>query len=333
METHPLKLDEHPRWVYYKPTLSMLTEVLLVNLHNRKETPGKAQVGGSYSCREELCNNLRNKFITLAVLVDVMNPASKPWEKAETLVGEIVLNDPKAQSVSMHVDAHTCELLTGPETKDYAIKGMTCEDLNKRVARMADIVVGIPCMLLGPPGNTARESIQANGNWTGTTNFFLQHPALTALITGLYRQAFSLVRTGVDEEAYKKVPYEKVKEVLLSGDQKAALILAEELRPWILVPEPTKYWNNTPFVHSNLSIPFPWYPRKRKEVSYWQRFIRLHRGIARHGLEAVLGENFNNSWVLLSNGKTFHNGVFSLWGTKGQLTPSHKRVMEMGKPK
>lgn len=195
---------------------------------------------------------------------------------------------------------------------------------------VADVVAGIPALLLNPdrrPGDWSQVRTEEEPHWQGIDGAVLHHPVLISIVTGLFRQAWALCRASQADAIREQVPREEVVEALVKADRGMALRLLERARPWIQVPK----GGGGGLRH----YPIPWYARQAKQVSYWQRFIRLQRSLERYGFDKVFGGDLYHRW-----GITFGrpsgavvSGVYAYMGMKGNLTAHHKRVMELGAPR
>jgi len=285
----------------------------------------------NFSCREGLIGSVHNPILHSCA---ERKQTAGSYAVTTTKVGELILDDPKVLG-----PGKTQFLVRATPTAQMPILGAEVAEL---VMKVADLVAGIPLLLLNPkrpagdwwrteknflPGGkdpaTGLEKT-ANFCWWGSDNSVLFHPAYLSIAFGLYRQAYALVNAGMAEQVLASVPREEVEETLTAADWRRALGIIEAARPWIQVPigkggELGNY-------------PFPWYQRATlKSTSYWQRLIRLHRAIRRHGYEAVFG-NFFSGWNLDMSTPGICTGAFHFWGKDKELTEANKRLMELGKP-
>lgn len=319
VDTHPLYNKKE--WVFTQPTIRVNSSVMLKDLATDEEI--KCNITSSSSCREGMISDIRTALQRRTT--NFVKLGDRAWEGNLKLTHSISLGDPRCLG-----NGETVLLV---HTKERVISRKDAQDFLK----VSDAVVGIPCALLNPnrkPGDWWRtdpaQSYQKFKDdhytleWWGADNFVLQHPALFASVLGLYRQVFLLFQAGWGRKVLESIDHSRVERVLTEPSWKDALELAEQLRPWISVPVPT---------HGLVSnIPFPWYPRQAKQVSYWQRFIRLQRALHRYPAEEVFGGDFVDGWALLNKGPQY-TGAFALWGEAKTLTAAHKKLMELGKPK
>lgn len=193
---------------------------------------------------------------------------------------------------------------------------------------VADRIMGTVAVLLSPnrrQGNWWETDYtecvkpvggQSHIHWYGSDGFFLQHPTLVALMTGLIRQVALLCQIGEGQKIIEAVSRDRINQILTEADWRLALEAAEALRPWIEVPVPRN--------GSQLNMPFP--------VGMWRRLQRLHRAARRHGYDAIFQQSFEEGWNLGAVG-TNYSGMYSFWGEKGKETEHHRRVMKLGEPK
>ncbi|MCI0528699.1 MAG: hypothetical protein L0Y56_14775 [Nitrospira sp.] len=314
MNTHPLSKDG--RWTFAKPALGFHSSFVLLTGEGEEQ---KKSISNAGYCREAIISNIRTGFKGGGFTN--FQGGGKPWEGKLKPTGKILLAHPLCSGHG--------------ETKlQIAFPTLTPFD-HLQFSRVADALVGIPCTLLNPdrqPGDwwvTKKEEAKDGdfAYWYGSDNFFLRHPALMAIVLGLFRQARLLCTCGFGGEVLKGVEHAEIVEAVSTVNRKAALGLADRLRAWISVPVAAGS-------ETAGNFPFPWYPRKAKQVSHWQRFVRLQRAAHRHGYDEVLGEDFHDGWGLLDKSPQHHTGVFSFWGGHGdqKVTPAHKRIMSLGKP-
>lgn len=327
LNEHPLQ--GNPHWVFNQPTISLqqvykvrLLEGAKANTIERAEENAFSLLTYSH-CREGLIINVRQGLH--GRLTTKQKSGDKSWECKTSPSHEVVFEDevcakskvPPFGDNVIHI-THTNMVKAGVSKAEFL--------------QVVNCVLGIPWRLLNPhwhpPTTALQEAKIANGaeawGWDGIGNFSLRHPALLAISTGLYRQAALLCAAGQAKEVLATVSADEVEAALQDKDWRPAFGLAERLRPWISVPVPPGA--------SIGNFPFPWGPRKAKQVSYWQRFIRLQRGARRHGYDAVLGRSLHESWALAGLNTEVPTGVVAFWGAEKALTPAHKKVMELGKP-
>lgn len=318
LEEHPL--DGNSDWVFHKPGLSVKIKYATVHIGSKDATKvSEHTLTGAYQCREVLIGDTRQAFKRLTTTLEAP-PDGPHWNKILKQVKRVVLDH---------------ESVLGPEDCLLSISSVTSAPAEevKQFLKVADIVAGIPLALLNPKTRSKdwwdklldNRSQFTRFAWLGTDNGILQHPAFFSIATGLIRQAFLLHRCGFGEEILESGNHEEVLEAIISNDTKALLKQAEVFRPWINVPIASRS-------EGLVNFPFPWVKPQAKKVSYWQRFIRLERAIRKHGLNAVIGEDFTQGWDLL--GKNIcYSGAYSFWGAGSNLTESHKRIMKLGQPK
>lgn len=324
-DKHPL--TDAPGWVFTQPYMDVHSSVMIKDLKTEEES--KINIHSYAYCREGSISEIRTALQRKCT--NQVKKGDKAWEVALKPTHDIILNDPRCLGAGDTV-------LSIHDTFDYKTKqyGLKDEEV-EGFLQVCDAIVGIPALLLNPnrkPGYCWRadlgEAIKPQlGNsryigWNGADNSLLRHPALFASITGLFRQAFWLCKAGYGDRILKDLDYRRVEKVLTDPSWKEALELAESLKTWISVP--------TPAGGSFHNVSFPWYPRTSKQVSYWQRFIRLQRALHHHSTDEVFGGDIFEGWTLLNKGTQF-SGAFTYWGEAGKLTPAHKHLMGLGKPK
>lgn len=324
-EKHPL--TGHVSWVFFQPNINVHSSALLRDLKTEEEI--KINITAYSDCREGLISDIRRTLQNRTT--KFVKAGRRAWEGANKPTHSITLDDARCLGKGNTVLS----------VNEAFWKVCTTKDQVEEFLRVCDAIVGIPSLLLNPnrkpgewwrtdPEKAVREKPRVIDwdarviDWNGTDNAFLRHPALFASVTGLFRQAFWLCRAGFGKKVLESVDYSKVEKVLTEPTWKEGLELAEALKTWICVPVPQG--GNTK------NVSFPWYPRSAKQVSYWQRFIRLQRALHRHSADEVLGGDIFEGWDLLKKG-TQYSGAFSFWGEAGGLQPAHKRVMALGKPK
>ena len=322
-DKHPLTSE--PTWLFTQPYINVRSSVFLKDVETAEEI--RMNIMSFSHCREGLISDIRTTLKKRTT--NFIKKGECAWEGVLAPTHSLTLNDSRClgawDTVLSVLDVP--DPTTGPIIKDNVVK---------KFLKVADAIVGIPSLLLNPnrePGDWWRtdtktacrgDSHRRFIDWGGADNFLLRHPALLAIITGLYRQAFWLCRSGYEDKVLASVDYSQVEKVLTKPTWKEALELAEQLKTWISVPVPQR--------GSVGNVSFPWYPRASKQVSYWQRFIRLQRALHRHSADEVFAGDIFESWALLNKGSQF-SGAISFWGEAKRLTPAHKRLMELGKPK
>lgn len=323
-EKHPL--SGAPGWTFFQPYMNVHSSVFLKDLKTKEES--KANITSFSHCREGLISDVRTSLQRRTT--NFIQKGDRAWEGALTPTCSITLNDDRCLGEKDTV------LSVLDNVRPATGKPFVSDEKVEEFLKVCNAIVGIPALLLNPgrkPGEWWRTdpktAVRTSGNgrmidWNGADNSFLQHPSIFASITGLLRQAFWICQAGFGERVLASADYSRVEGVLTAPSWKDALELAEQLRTWISVPIPSG--------GSLENISFPWYPRSSKQVSYWQRFIRLQRALHRHSPNEVFGGDFFEGWALLNKG-TQYSGAFMYWGKEKTLTPAHKRVMELGKPK
>lgn len=317
LEKHPLQ--GRANWKFSQPSTIFATTYPLRDLRTGEVRQQSLEC--NFSCREGLLNNVR---VALQKHLMEDREGSSTWSKVFVQTGEIAFDDEKGvvpgkTYMSTHIPNHP--------VRDDALK----EKYAAQLYKVANIVAGLPLLLLNPqrkPGEWAtlpprfKPVVENYARWFGVDNSLLRHPALLSVGSGLFRQAALLVNCHLAEEVIASAPTEEVERVLVEADWKAAFGLIDQVRPWIqILPGQGGNYEN---------YPIPWTRYVRNGTSYWQRFIRLHRALRRHGFEDVL-ESFIQGWNLDGKAKDY-SGAFSFWGADGKLSEAHKRVMLLGKP-
>lgn len=304
---HPLEGDE--KWVFAQPDVGF--NARYVSVHQKTGERETRSISNATTCREGLVHNIRQGLQNGLCLKVSTGPDE--WEFSWCQVKNVDLTDPAAKESGM----------TALKIQRTAL---TQKVLSKRFLtqfiQVADIVAGPVCVLLStgrPEGEWWRtpieEVLQDNFlYWYGSDNFFMQHPVLVSLISGLYRQVALLCRAGRAKEIIASVDYKQVEECLSSGDYKIALKIIEQTRPWIEVP--------TGKSGNEINYPFP--------VGHWRRLKCLQRGRRRHGYPKLLGQDFGEGWDLVSKA-TQWTGMYSFWGQKNGVTDKGHQLIELGK--
>lgn len=298
------------KWVFVQPEVGFHAHYVAVDCGNQeRETRSISNVA---ICREGVVHNVRQGL--QGSLVQKVKTGPDDWQFVFQQIKDIDLEDPAAKEAGMtFMRIHKKSL-----DKKY---------LSKKILRefvmATDIVMGPVCVLLGrhrPVGEWWRtppeEILQGDYlRWHGSDNFFLQHPALVSLVSGLYRQVALLCRAGRGGEIIETLDYREVEECLSSGDYKLALPIIEKTRHWIEVPLGQD--GHAP------NYPFP--------KGYWRRLKCLQRGLRRHGYEKLMGQNFIDGWALEAKGQAY-NGMYALWGmNKKKATAAGRQLTDLGR--
>lgn len=313
LEKHPL--EGRKEWKFSQPSTTFSTTYARRNLQTGEEKPQNLEC--SFICREGLLNNVR---VALQMHLMEAREGSAAWSKRFVPQAQINFDD---EELLLPGKTHLSVAIppTVPDRLQYA----------DTLYKVANIVAGIPLLLLNPKREAGgwatlpprfKSVIEGRARWFGVDNSLLRHPALLSVGAGLFRQAALLVNCGLADEVLASVPQEEVEKVLVEANWKAAFGLLDQARPWIqILPGSGGNFQN---------YPIPWTLYVRGGTSYWQRFLRLHRALRRHGFDKVL-EDFSRGWNLDGNA-TDYSGAFSFWGEDGKLSEAHKRVMLLGKP-
>jgi len=317
--------DQHPlrtagdRWQYSQPNLGFKAKYVSIDREGKREVRTMKHLA---TCREGIISQTRADFQT--VFCTKKSNGTMSWNFSfEESDAVIDLSDPTAK---------------GPgDTLLLVNASMLNLKQHGTFLRVADYLVGNVCVLLNPDERSEGDWWKTDLNnylvpdtagkncvgWNGTDNFFLHHPALMSLVTGLYRQSLLLTKAGYGEEILGSLDPEKVDKALTTGSWRQALANCKKLRSWIEVYTPGgQYANNFPFPEG-----------------YWLRFMRLHQALRRHGYREVFDQDFVEGWNLLS--KQFNwTGMYNFWGTKqgsdgpaGEQAQRRRHLMKLGKPK
>ena len=304
---HPLKGDE--KWVFAQPDVGFNTHY--VSVHQKTGEREVRSISNASSCREGVVHNIRGGLQSGLCLK--VNTGPKEWEFAWQQIKDVDLADPSAKEPGM--------TLLKIQRTTFTQKALSKKFLEEFV-QVADIVAGPVCVLLStgrPEGEwwrTPADKVLQDGfiYWYGSDNFFMQHPVLVSLVSGLYRQVALLCRAGRAKEIIASVDYKLIEECLSSGAHESALEIISQTRPWIEVPI-GKHGNE-------VNYPFP--------VGHWRRLKCLQRGRRRHGYPKLLGQDFCEGWNLLKKANEW-TGMYSFWGRESEVTDKGRQLIELGK--
>lgn len=316
--THPL--TNNPQWLFWQPYIGARATVLVLQGDDNAEIHALSSLS---TCREVIVTNIRQGLRNLVMVPKV--PQGQPsWNKVWRRQSRIRLYDPRlleglkgANGLRVHKNG-----LKSAPSKDPAPE----RDRVQEFLQVCDAICGLPSVLLShyrPEGEWWRSPEEHPGehvHWSGTDNWFMRHPALLGLATGLVRQAALLVAYGFGPQVLEGVERNRVEEALTSADWRLAYELVLKLRPWIEVPV------GTGGAQRNYPVP----------MGFWNRFDCLQRAQRRHNYREVFGTGFYDSWALPKqpekNGGQQWSGAFSFWGERGNYTEAHRRLMNLGKP-
>jgi hypothetical protein len=315
---HPL--TENPQWKFWQPYVEAKATVLL--LHSMKVANNEGELITPVSqntCREGVLTNMRQYLWK-----QTMETTGSGYKKKHKRRKRIRLFDPRlhealqgANSIGIHVNGlkpiggHK-EELTPEQIEQYLL--------------VADALVGLPSVLFSHrrvQGDWWRTDLRTcrQGDyvrWWGTDNWFVRHPTLLAIVTGLARQAALLSAHGFADEVLSRVERSSVEEALTTGDWRLAYGLCTELRDFIEVPNGTDgSYNNYPFPYGQ-----------------WKRFDRLQRAQRRHDYKKIFDSNFYDSWGLNPDAQGGGwSGAFAYWGNPGKENEAYARLMKLGEPR
>ncbi|MBD3260534.1 MAG: hypothetical protein GF334_02480 [Candidatus Altiarchaeales archaeon] len=318
---HPL--SNHPDWLFWQPAIEAKGTALLIP--DREGSPELHSFWAINTCREGLIYNLAASMRKQVIGWD--DPQKKIWERKKKRVARIRLYDPRVRK-----DLYQANSFTIPTCGLWGVGGRLPEvGASARVdlfLRVCDALVGVPSVLLSkcrPRGDwwKGHGRFHRNGGreyvfWAGTDNWFMRHPALTAIATGLFRQAHLLVTCGFGEQVLAVVERKEVEAALTEADWKLAYKLALQLRPWIEVPCGKG--------GIRVNYPFP--------LGLWRRFDYLQRAVRRHNYKEIFQRDFYRSWGLTGKTITTHgSGTYAVWGDRGGFTDNHLRLRKLGAPR
>ncbi len=315
---HPL--TGNVDWKFWQPYLQAKATFLLLG----KDGTVQTRAGTSSStCREGVLSNMLI-YLRKQVLEEVENGSSyskKFVRKFRIRLFDEALHENLAGSNQLRIHENGLKPKGGHN-------GTLSKAKVEEFLQVADAVVGIPSVLLShrrPTGDWWKTDATSCKNdedyicWNGTDNWFLRHPALLAIATGLFRQTAMLTASGFGPQILECVSREEVEEALTTGDWRLAFGLAEKLRPWIEVPVGHEGG-------SVVNYPFP--------IGQWKRFDRLQRAQRRHNYKEVFGGSMYDSWGLNKEGNGGHwSGTLAYWGNPGDESEAYDTLMKLGEPR
>lgn len=308
--SHVLRGNE--LWVFSQPLLGFSTHYKLTDHKTKKSQI--TTLRSESSCRETLIFNIRQVFQN--ILYTKCRTGTNQWAVKLVKNKDLDLTDNLLKTRGMTV------LNIGK-----GVFGPTSSNFVKKFIKVTDIVMGPLMVLLSdgrPQGEwwkTPEDSIyQKHKNfdcicWYGTDNFFMRHPALVSLVTGLYRQSALLCKAKMSDRIIESIDYNRIEECLSSGDCKLAIELVNETRQWIEVPIGK--------IGSNEHYPFP--------LGQWRQLKCLQRARRRHGYNKILDQDFIQSWSLGDTINIDWSGMNSFWGNRTANTANRQRLLELGK--
>jgi len=255
-----MKASENPLvgdkdWCFHQPDLGFQTKYIAI-----EDKSGERKIRSTShatSCRENLIHGIRTGL--QAGLCQKVRTGKSEWEFVYKQTWSVDLSDPATKEAGASAMRLHWEGLNGCKAK----KSLVLMDF----IRVVDTVMGPMCVLLAsnrPEGEwwrTPEEEILKKDylHWWGLDNFFLQHPVLASIVSGLYRQAALLYRAGYEDLIMKSVDYKEIEECLSTGSKQHALEILKKTRPWIEVPPGEGGYT--------ANYPFP--------QGYWTRMHRL----------------------------------------------------------
>jgi hypothetical protein len=306
-------LANDPNWAFYQPETGFQTHYVAVNRKTRRWRT--RSISNVSTCREGLIHNIRQGL--QSGLCDRVQTGPHRWQFDLCQTKDADLTHPRGKGPGKtNLKLRKSVFLTH---YNEAIK----EETLLKFVQATDIIVGPICVLLAshrPEGDWWKTDPNkvCDGTyiyWSGSDNFFLQHPALVSLMAGLYRQVALLCKAGYGDKIIESIDYREIEECLSTNNWRQALAIIDKTRPWIEVP-----CAKNGYV---INFPFP--------LGYWRRLQRLQRGARRHGYEKLFDQSFGEGWSLEHKGHQW-SGMYNIWGEKGKLTGAHRRLMELGRP-
>jgi hypothetical protein len=306
------------RWHFSQPNLGFRAKYVSIDKEGERSEHSMLYLS---TCREGVVSQARKKF--QETFTTKNRTGHRVWNFSfETGEDRIDLADSTVKGAG--------------DTKLLINASMLTREEQAVFLQVTDYLVGNVCVLLNPderdegewwrtdPDDCLTPDIAGNNcvSWNGSDNFFLHHPALLSLVTGLYRQALLLTQAGFGEEILGVVPREKVDKAMTTGSWRQALANCKKLRQWIEI--------YTPGGNHQINFPFP--------EGYWLRFMRLHQALRRHGYQKVFDQDFTAAWNLLAKNSNW-SGMYNFWGYKkgddsgdSRQSDRRQRLMKLGKP-
>jgi hypothetical protein len=309
MATQKHVLTGNPLWRFSKPYVGFKTNYTTVE-KNTDQRQVKA-LAIADTCRETVIYNTRE--ILRSTLTNVGNRSMHSTPKEVRMLD---LSDPETSS-----SAALCVYIGGADQEKL-----------REFLHICDVVLGPVCVLLDPNrqkgtwwrtdpeaalvsiGPSARTYVA----WQGSGNWFLAHPTLMAIATGLYRQCYQLFRAGMYDQINGLFQHGEVRRVMTARNRALALRMLRVTRPYIEVPAGEG--------GSSANYAFP-----AGKMRSWRRLLRLQRAVIRHGYRETFDQTFGEGWGLA--GSLYElTGVYDFWGEEGELTGAHKHLMKVGAP-
>lgn len=272
------------------------------------------------TCREALIYNIGDWMGELAEFRSEDNGGydPMPWKKKETVTKSPPPKDRIILDVEALRQAESTRLVLYFDPYENEYPACTHPCCTAGLVDAVNTLVSLPALLLNPDrytGNwweqTEEQMLDLRNNYDGAVlhywgadNSILHHPALVSIIFGLLRQAHSLHSAGFLEGLSKAVPPKAVRQALFNSDEKAALKLIQQAKPWIFCP--------TANTHFPISGP-----------GKWELFLNLHKALYQHGFAAVFGE-IENAWELASRGIKTLSGSHSYFQNKKRVENVNK---------
>lgn len=317
---HPL--SENEAWEFWKPKTRAKATFLLLDKDAKKTVE---TVISSGCCREVVLSSMK-VFLFGKVMKTTVDPNG--YSKTFTRKCRIRLLDPDLEDqLSGSNQLQINEKGIKPKGEfDQRLRSGAVEEF----LQVADMIVGIPSVLLShrrPQGEwwkTDPSSCKSNFDdvryicWNGSDNWFLRHPALLSIASGLIRQAAMLTACGFGPEILNRVPRKDVEAALTTSNWKLAFGIAKKLRPWIEVPVGA----------GGCAANFPF------SLGQWERFDRLQRAQRKHNYQKIFGGTIYDSWGLneTQTGGEWTGGD-AYWGVPGSVNAAGDTLMKLGKPR
>lgn len=308
-------MSSGPQWSrldYIQPIMSLQASV-------RYDGVAKKLSVEDESCREALIYNIGDWMGDLAGFHDEDHEDydPTPWKKKKKVEKLPTKNHIQLNVESLRqAESTKLTLYIDPYEDDYHVCTRPC--CTAGLVDAVNTLVSLPALLLNPDRYTGDWWEQTEDqmmnmkknygdpvvDYWGADNSILHHPALISIIFGLLRQATSLHRAGLLEGLSKAAPPQAVRQALFNSDEKAALKLVQQAKPWIFCPTA-----NTHFPISG--------------NGKWELFLNLHQALYKHGFEPVFG-NVTAAWELASRGIKTLSGSHSYFQNKKRVENVNK---------
>lgn len=316
---HPLTNEKN--WIFWQPYVQVKSTVLLMDSMKIANDKGKLiSPISSSTCREGILSNMRQYLWD-----QTMEHKQDGYKKVFKRVHRVRLFDPRLHEKLQGANQIRIHEHGLKRKGDHA--GIIPKGNIELWLELMDALVGLPSVLLShrrPEGEWWKTDLKHcrdvvdHVSWNGTDNWFMRHPTLIAIITGLTRQAALLTAHGLAKQVLELVERNQVEDALTTGNWKLAYGLCEKLKPYIEVPNGSG--------GSFQNYPFPY--------GQWKRFDRLQRAQRRHNYEKIFQGNFYDCWGLSKEGTGGRwSGSFDYWGNPGTENEKFDLLMKLGEPR